>query len=148
MQKMNQRLQNYVMAATAALFVLTGLRFVLVNIRYHQEKGRLEREFKRAETNGITPDVILARRDGKNYKKAEEVAPYAKLINQLDNKCNESAAELIALTSAIVKHENKQGMNLTHLEGLETFLFSVESGFERFPANCMEAYQAHVKTDG
>lgn len=129
------------------LILLTGLRFALASIRYQTAKGDLERTAKQAEKDGVKPEIIFARRDGKNYNQPEEVKAYAAWFDRLEKYCNESRLELAGMVGSMVKHEKSQGMNISHLEGLETLSDLVESGFERHPADCIKAYNHYTQAN-
>ncbi|WP_106253955.1 hypothetical protein [Phormidesmis priestleyi] len=145
MNNFRQRLEGLMGKMVIAIIVMTCINFVLVGIRYQQSRTKLDKAVASFEQSGLLPEVALASLDGKDSKQPEVVRPYAELLNQLEAKCIEPRTELMGISRALTKHERKQQQEVTYLEGLQELMSDVESGFEKFPATCMEAYSYHVQ---
>ncbi|BAS54921.1 hypothetical protein NIES2135_58140 [Leptolyngbya boryana NIES-2135] len=130
-----------------ALMLATGLLFVLRVCKFHIERANLSEAAAIAEKEGVIPERAFAYRDGKDYTQQELVKPYDIALDQLQQKCQESRMEIAGMVSAIVKHEKQKGTQTNHMEELKGFLHVVESGFDRHPAKCLQAYTAIVQAE-
>lgn len=145
MKKFNHWLNGLTLKLSIAIIVLTGFNYALKSCRVQQKRAELSRVATEAEKSGERLEIVFAHRDGKDPANQEMVKPYTEVLDRLKQRCKESRTELLGMAGALTKHEKKNDSQTTYLEGLELFSDLVESGFERFPATCMEAYTAHVK---
>lgn len=147
MQRLTYHLQRFCAAATGLLIILTAITAGLKSINYHQKKADLKATVASVEKNvpADAGELILANRDGKNPY-SEDVKPYVEFLDKLEQKCQEPRVELAVIAGEMVKEEQKAGFEISNLEALETLWLSVESGFEKYPAECLQAYQYHVQS--
>lgn len=145
MKNFKQWLEGLTIKLAIALAVATGGVVLLQSIRLEQARNELTDLFAEAQKEGISPEMLFAHQDGKNRNQQEEVAPYAKALDQLEKKCREPRTELATMAVAVMKREKKQDSQVTYLDGLELLQAMVESDSKPRQINCMPVYNQYIK---